>query len=156
MRISAAFPSKYVKASDLGGRKVRVIIDRVAMERPRDDSDEMKPVVYFTGTKKGLVLNKTNANTISDGYGDDTDRWHGQAITLIDTVVDYQGKSMAGIRVVPIVGAHAGHAHQRPLAAPAAPHVADAFAADFPGDLPSPNGTGAAFDATSLDDEIPF
>ena len=67
MRVSAAFPSPYLKASDLQGRRIPVKILRVEMQ---ELGDELKPVVYFEGKAKGLVLNKTNANTISAAKGD--------------------------------------------------------------------------------------
>ena len=69
MRISAAFPSKYLKAADLQGKQVTVVMSHVTMETIGDDE---RPVLYFKGKDKGLVLNKTNANTIADAFGDDT------------------------------------------------------------------------------------
>ena len=51
MRISGAFPSPYLKAADLQGRRVPVKILRVEMQ---DFGDEAKPVVYFEGKSKGL------------------------------------------------------------------------------------------------------
>ena len=51
MRVSAAFPSPYLKASDLQGRRIPVKILRVEMQ---ELGDELKPVVYFEGKAKGL------------------------------------------------------------------------------------------------------
>ncbi len=149
MRISAAFPSTYLKATDLGGRNISVSIDRVVME---DLGSEEKPVVYFQGAQKGLVLNKTNANTIASVYGDDTTAWQGQPVVLVEAMVDFQGRSVAAIRVrmpqaVPRAAA--------PRAQVARPWTAASPANGvFPGDTPMP---AAALDAdTPLDDEIPF
>ena len=97
MRISQAFPSKYLKAADLDGREVTIKMKEVAIE---DLGDDKRPVLYFIGTDKALVLNKTNANVISDLYGDDTDDWHGKEITLVEREVDYAGKSVPAIRVL--------------------------------------------------------
>ena len=48
--------------------------------------------MYFEGKPKGLVLNKTNANTISDAYGDETEHWEGKEIVLYEAEVEqYQG-----------------------------------------------------------------
>jgi|SRR6202030_3743486 hypothetical protein len=95
MRISSAFPSPYLKAADLQGRRVPVKISRVEMQ---EFSDEVKPVVYFEGKSKGLVLNKTNANTVSAAYGDETEDWEGKETVLYETEVEYQGRRMPGIR----------------------------------------------------------
>lgn len=96
MKISSAFPSQYLRASDLQDRPVRVIMDRVAIE---EIGSEAKPILYFRGKEKGLVLNKTNANNIAARYGDDTDGWVDGEIELFPTLVDYQGKSVDAIRI---------------------------------------------------------
>lgn len=101
MRISAAFPSEYLKAADLGGRNVKVVIDRVEM---RDVGDDHKPVLFFQGKEKGVVLNKTNANNIALAYGDDTDEWQGKEVLLFEAMVDFQGRSVAAIRIRPPAG----------------------------------------------------
>ena len=63
MDINSAFPSNYLKAADLRGGRVTVAIDSVVIE---NIGDEDKPIVYFQGKEKGLVLNKTNANMVRD------------------------------------------------------------------------------------------
>lgn len=98
MRISSAFPSKYLKAADLDGRQVTVTISHVDMEDVAT-GEEPKPVLYFDGKEKGVVLNKTNANVLSMAYGDDTDDWTGQKITLFEAMVSYQGNTVAAIRM---------------------------------------------------------
>lgn len=96
MQLSQAFPSNYLKASDLQGRNITVKIDRVEKEKIGTDS---KLVLYFQGKEKGMVLNKTNANNIGYLYGEETDDWHGCEITLFEAMVDYQGKTVPAIRV---------------------------------------------------------
>lgn len=96
MRVSEAFPSNYVKAADLRGNNARVVIDRVKIEEIGDDR---KPVLYFQGKEKGLVLNKTNANNISVLYGDDMEEWQGKEIILFPAMVDFQGRTVEAIRV---------------------------------------------------------
>ena len=60
--------------------------------------EEVKPVLFFEGKDKGLVLNKTNSNTISAAYGDETDEWVGMEIVLFETMVEFQGQRKPGIR----------------------------------------------------------
>jgi hypothetical protein len=95
MKISEEFPSKYLKAADLGGKEVRVTMQNVEREKLGDD---MKLVLYFKGKEKGVVLNKTNSNTISDSYGDDTEDWFDQPLILFSVMVDFQGKVGPAIR----------------------------------------------------------
>ncbi|HWE19657.1 MAG TPA: hypothetical protein VG758_21150 [Hyphomicrobiaceae bacterium] len=98
MRISDQFPSDYLRAADLEGKELTLTIRNVAMEEVGADR-ENKPVLYFEGQDKGIILNKTNAATIAELYGDDTDEWPGEAITLFSAMVTYQGKTMPGLRV---------------------------------------------------------
>lgn len=95
MKMSEEFPSKYLKAADLQGREVRVTMANVEREKIGEDS---KPVLYFKGKDKGVVLNKTNASTISDAYGDDTEEWYDQPLILFSVMVDFQGKVAPAIR----------------------------------------------------------
>jgi len=97
MKASDAFPSNYLKAADLQGNRVNVIIESVAVE---DLNDDRKPVVKFRGKEKQLVLNRTNFNRIVDLVGeDDTDNWHGRAISLYPTTTEFQGKTVPCLRV---------------------------------------------------------
>lgn len=99
MKIGAAFPGNYLKAADLQGKRVQVVIERVEME---DIGGDTKPVVYFKGKDRGLVLNKTNANAIwGITNSDDTDDWEGTAITLFPSKTDFQGKRVDCIRIDP-------------------------------------------------------
>jgi hypothetical protein len=96
MRISEAFPSKYLRAADLMGRPVTAVMERMTIEEVGDDT---KPIVYFVGKTKGLALNKTNATKIALAYGDDTDDWMGRDLILYPTEVDFQGRQVEAIRV---------------------------------------------------------
>ena len=98
MNINSAFPSKYLRAVDLAGQDRTLVMRGVKMEAPGDDGDE-KPVLYFEGEDRGLVLNKTNANTIVGLYGAETKKWAGKGITLFPSQTEFQGKSVACIRV---------------------------------------------------------
>ena len=100
MKISSAFPSNYIKASDLGGKPWPLTIRTCVMEDLGQGNDrERKPILYFTKGTKGLVLNKTNANTISDAYGDDTASWQGKPVEVFPTEVEFKGKLVDGIRL---------------------------------------------------------
>ncbi len=100
MKISTAFPSNYVKASDLNGKPCPLTIRTCVLEELGQGSDkEQKPVLYFNGAQKGLVLNKTNANAIKDAYGDETGGWEGKPVEVFPTQVQFKGKLVDGIRV---------------------------------------------------------
>lgn len=101
MDINAAFPSKFIKAADLQGQDVTVTIARFALESVDEDSGELKPVIYFAGHQRGLVLNKTNAITIADLYGTETERWIGRPVTLYPTHCQYGAKMVDCIRIRP-------------------------------------------------------
>jgi hypothetical protein len=131
MRISSAFPAEFLKAADLQGRNVRVVMSHVEM---RDVDDDHKPVLFFQGKEKGLVLNKTNGTSIAAIYGDPTEGWTGKELILFEATVDYQGRSFAVIRV-------------------RAPQPKDRKPESTPG---AQGGAGHAQARDDMDDEIPF
>lgn len=141
MHIDEAFPSKYLRASDLQGRNITVKMDRVEQEKIGDD---IKLILYFVGKEKGMVLNKTNANNIASIHGGETDDWRDREITLVEAMVDYQGKSVPAIRIrAPL---------RRTAAPPQRREMADA--GDFHAAAPPPRREPAR--NADMDDDIPF
>ena len=109
MRVGDAFGS-YLKCENLHGKRVLVTIDRVEKEKIGEDQ---KFVLYFAGKDKGLVLNKTNAESITEIAGtDEMDDWTGHKILLHPDKTKFGGKTVDCIRIAAPNGA-------RP--APAAP-----------------------------------
>jgi hypothetical protein len=99
MNIDSAFPSNYLKASDLADKSPVVTIDRIDIE-PIGRDKEMKPVIYFQGKEKGLVLNKTNAKKIAELTGSkDTDDWTGCQIRIYASQTEFSGEMVECVRV---------------------------------------------------------
>lgn len=142
--IHDAFPSNYLKASDLKGSQPIVTIDRVEFE-PVGRQKEMKPILYFANKEKGLVLNKTNSNKIAELAGTpETDEWSGVHVRLFSTHVEFQGESVEAIRVKA--------APPRTAAAPATRK-----AAAQPPPAPPPAREPGADDMPPItEDDIPF
>lgn len=152
MKIGTAFPSKYLKASDLPhGTMVKVQIERVSVEEisSKNAKPEHKPILFFSGKEKGLVLNKTNANTISRAYGDETDDWRGRMILLYSTDVEFGGEMVEAVRVkIPVL-----NPAQRAGAAVAAARPAPASVEEQPAPpFVDADGGEPAF----AEDDIPF
>ena len=102
MKVKDLFPSKYMKASDLGKPWTFKItgVRLEEMHNKKTNSKEKKPVVYFSGPKKGLILNLTIAEQIAAATGqDDTDNWPGCAVTIYPTSVFAFGENHEVIRV---------------------------------------------------------
>ena len=114
--INDAFPSNYLKASDLQNQQPVVTIDRVAFE-PVGRDKEMKPILYFSGKEKGMVLNKTNAKNIAGIVGSfETNDWAGARIKLYSAHVEFQGDTVEAIRVK--AAPANGNGGARPVAPP--------------------------------------
>jgi hypothetical protein len=134
MRISNAFPSNYLKAADLNGRTANVRMSHVTME---DIGGDHKPVLYFQGKEKGMVLNKTNTNNISTAYGDETNDWAGQPVELFTAWVDFQGKSVEAIRIrIPRGNAPAAHPNAPATVQHGQPEDRQFADADFDSEIP--------------------
>jgi hypothetical protein len=103
MKTSEAFPSQYLKKEDVGDKRIVVSIDHVDMEDVgQGEQQERKPVVYFTGLDKGMVLNKGNADAMTEAAGgdDEMDNWRGVRVVLyVDRNVMFAGKRVGGLRV---------------------------------------------------------
>lgn len=102
--INAQFPSKYLRAHDLGDDAVVVTIDRVGFETIKNTQtglDERKPSLHFHEFPgKPLVLNKTNAKKISTLLkSSDTDDWPHQQIQIYATETQFGADTVACIRV---------------------------------------------------------
>ena len=96
------FPSRYLKAVELKGRDVPITIDCISKEEllKRDKKgNEEKWVLHFRESDKLLILNVTNARTITELYGN-AKGWTGKRITLYPTTCrGERGKIVACVRV---------------------------------------------------------
>lgn len=98
MKLSECFPSNFLKSDDLQGKDVKLTIKSAAQEKVGND---VRLVLSFAGTQKTMVVNKTNANRIAYLYGDETDDWTGKQIVITSEFVEYQGRTVKGLRVKP-------------------------------------------------------
>lgn len=128
MNINNAFPSKYLKTSDIDKPRVLTIAS-VEMDSPDpDEPQEEKPVLFFQGAKKGMVLNRGNATMLAQLFGDETDSWPGQSIEIYTAHTQYRGQPTMGMRL----RAPTGPATPQPPAQPAA----DTQSEDSDDDIP--------------------
>lgn len=135
MDISEAFPSAFLRAGDLGGKTFKMVMKGVTME---DIGGDHKAVLEFERTDKKVVLNKTNANAISDAYGTDTDNWAGKEVEVFPATTMFKGQNVPCVRLRAIAPAAA------PGAVPGGKKVQRAPAA------------APAASADDLNDDIPF
>jgi|SRR6188768_1336735 len=126
MNIADAFPSRYLKAADLGDQQPIMTVDRIEYE-PVGMDKEMKLVCYFKGQTKGMVLNATNARmleTLSNSV--ETDNWAGVQVKLFVADVTFQGRMVEAIRMKSPARLRAGKVAGKVVAAPIqAPPVED-------------------------------
>lgn len=98
--INDLFPSAWLKASDFDEGPQDLTIREVTVETLGHGAKrEEKNVIYFEETKKGLVVNKTNAGTIAGAYGPRTENWPGQVVQLFSTKVPFGSDIKDGIRI---------------------------------------------------------
>jgi hypothetical protein len=101
MRASDAFPSNYLKSSDVKAKQKIATISHLETETVGQDKKE-KPVLHFENGVKPMVVNRTNFETLEDAFGD-SDEWPGHKVKIYSALTSYQGKRVDGIRVEPIV-----------------------------------------------------
>ena len=96
MKISDHYSSSYLKTEDFDKKGKEFTMLSVQME---EVGGEEKPVLYFDGIEEGFPLNKTNAEDITDMYGDDTEDWDGKLIVIYRDKTMYNGKRTDCLRV---------------------------------------------------------
>lgn len=89
--------SDFLKAEDIGANFWTATVKGVDMKSFDDGSRKL--LLMFHELDKGLVLNKTNADTIGELYGKNTDGWVNRQVMLMTMPVDYQGKKVQAIRL---------------------------------------------------------
>jgi hypothetical protein len=139
MNIYDQFPSKYLKAGDLQGRSIKAKVGNIVQEILGNDT---KMVIYFANKEKGMVCNRTNAMTLAEAWGPDTDNWIGGDIEIFSTKVPFQGKLTDSLRVRPIVAT--------PAVRPIAPRQT------APANQPLAPPPASEADYGAIDDDIPF
>ena len=79
MDMTTVFPSRFYKAADIEQPTLHRI-GQVVQEAMQDGA--LKPVMYFTGVEKALVLNQTNTNELIRLFGKESNAWTGREIVL--------------------------------------------------------------------------
>lgn len=92
------FPGRFIKSADLDRKDVTLQIKAI---RSEDIDGKPKAILSFQGTKKEMVMNRTNAEAIKLMFGRETDNWIGKRITIYpETIPDpFNGGTTTAIRV---------------------------------------------------------
>jgi hypothetical protein len=97
-----AFPSKYLKAEDLGTTRPTGTIISVGLELVGNGADQAQKLVahFAEAGLKPLVLNKINSETIADLAGDeDYAGWPSTRVQVFATTTEFQGKRVPCVRL---------------------------------------------------------
>lgn len=80
----ALFPGRFLKAGEFNGRDVTLTIAGIELEElPQEQGGtKVRGVLSFQQTKKRLVLNRTNGESMKAMFGRDTGEWIGKRVTL--------------------------------------------------------------------------
>jgi hypothetical protein len=100
------YGSRFLSATDVKAPVTATIerIDHESFARPGEPT-RVKAVAYFKGGKKGMVINKTNANTLALAFGKKFADWPGKRVTVKAEPTNFGGKPTQGLRLYPVNGA---------------------------------------------------
>jgi hypothetical protein len=90
MRKREVFPSNYLTSEDIPEQGIVVTIDRLEPARMPDGA--MKQVMFFAEREKGMILNVTKWNVMERLYGEESDDWIGERITLYPGETPFEGE----------------------------------------------------------------
>src|SRR5688500_5095775 len=98
MDYESLFPGRFIKSADLKGKDVTLAIRAV---RSEEIDGKPKAILGFEGTKKEMVMNRTNAEALKLMFGRETDDWFGKRVTIYPaTIADpFNGGTTTAIRV---------------------------------------------------------
>lgn len=83
------YPGRFIKASDLKGKKVTLTMSKVRVEElVGDKGPQMKGIINFEGKDKALALNKTNGLCLKAMFGRKVQEWVGHKVTLFASTWD--------------------------------------------------------------------
>lgn len=100
MNVNDLFPSKYLKAHDLGGKAFTLTIRAATLEDVGHGAEkERKLAIAFDKATKMMLLNRTNAMIIASMYGPETDGWKGKAVTVYSARVKAFGAWHDALRI---------------------------------------------------------
>ena len=100
MNVNDIYPSKYLKAADLGNARITVQVGGLSMESVGENEPD-KPVLHFHGKDKGMVLNKTNLTLCAAVWGPETTTWAGMWLEVFTEPKMYKGEMVQGLSVSP-------------------------------------------------------
>jgi hypothetical protein len=91
----------YLSADHIDGKPATVTMDVVKMVDLQDEKGQHKnrPVVYFKGTPRGWILNRTNAEALAAMFGLETTAWQGRRVTLVSAEVQFGPNKVKAVRV---------------------------------------------------------
>ena len=131
------YQSPWLSLTDLNGRAARVTISEVSVEevRQRDSTKARKVILSFSGKRKRLIANHTQAHAAAEAWGDHLEQWVSKQCILQPGRAE-NGKET--ILLVPLLPATAEQPPEPPAAERQAPPggMSDAEAAA----LWAPNG----------------
>jgi len=95
----------YLSADDLPeNQDIPVIITEVKREESYNQKTRSKEpigVISFQGKDLRLIMNVTNAKSIKELYGPETENWIGKAIIIYRTTARLGRETVAAIRIKP-------------------------------------------------------
>ncbi|MBM4094946.1 MAG: hypothetical protein FJ276_36885 [Planctomycetes bacterium] len=114
---------KYLKGEHLQGRKPTVTIEKITLEEcyAASGRPEQKPVAYFQGSKKGLILSPTNMRALHALFGDNVAACIGKRVQLEAVPMRVAGRDTLPVRINPAPPAPTSTPQARPAETPANP-----------------------------------
>lgn len=97
------FPNRFLKAGQFKGKIWTLTIAGIRIEEmPSQDKKkgpQTKGIISFRETKKELVLNRTNGESLKAMFGRATDAWIGKRVSFCPKEVEAFGEATLAIRV---------------------------------------------------------
>lgn len=93
MKTSQMIQSKFLKKEDF---PTPTVMTMRAVQMEKVGQTDQRWVLYFNENAKGIVLNATKIKQLEATFGDDTDRWIGRKIKVMNDPTVMMGHQVVG------------------------------------------------------------
>jgi hypothetical protein len=92
--------AKYLSAKNIGDSRGKTFVIDTAFSDIINEEEKL--IIRLNGVDSPMPLNQTNLSILVEAYGEDTDEWINNKVTLNIVKVQYAGNLVDGIQLSPI------------------------------------------------------
>jgi hypothetical protein len=97
------YTGKFLSAEKLGKQRLRgkiVSVEPITTNEGKPD-ERTQVGIHIDTSDFTILLNKGNASSLADAFGEDIERWNGKKVSIYTIDTQFNGKRVKGLKVEP-------------------------------------------------------